>query len=152
LSTVLQIPLQVHDFGLQSRDLLPYRFALILGYSGWYPGQLENEIEENSWLVAPVESSIVFDTPFEERWTAALQTIGVDPVHFGIIMIANLGLGLCTPPVGSALFVGCAIGETRIEEVTRSVWPFYIAMFAVILLITYVPFISMGLVRAYLGG
>jgi len=77
--------------------------------------------------------------------------IGVDPVHFGIIMIANLGLGLCTPPVGSALFVGCAVGKTRIETVTRSVWPFYLAMFAVILLITYVPFLSMGLVNLYLG-
>lgn len=77
--------------------------------------------------------------------------IGVDPVHFGIIMIANLGLGLCTPPVGSALFVGCAIGKTRIEDITRAVWPFYLAMIAVILLITYVPIISTGLVRAYLG-
>jgi TRAP-type C4-dicarboxylate transport system permease large subunit len=66
-------------------------------------------------------------------------------------MIANLGLGLCTPPVGSALFVGCAIGKTKMERVTRAVWPFYIAMFAVVLLITYVPFISMGLVHAYLG-
>jgi len=79
------------------------------------------------------------------------QTIGVHPVHFGIIMIANLGLGLCTPPVGSALFVGCAIGETKIERISRSIWPFYLAMLAVILLITYVPFISMGLVHAYLG-
>jgi TRAP-type C4-dicarboxylate transport system permease large subunit len=77
--------------------------------------------------------------------------IGVDPVHFGIIMIANLGLGLCTPPVGSALFVGCAVGKTRIETVTRNVWPFYLAMFAVILLITYAPFLSMGLVNLYLG-
>ena len=53
--------------------------------------------------------------------------------------------------MGSALFVGCAVGKTRIETVTRSVWPFYLAMFAVILLITYVPFLSMGLVNLYLG-
>jgi len=77
--------------------------------------------------------------------------IGVDPTHFGIIMIANLGLGLCTPPVGSALFVGCAIGKTRIEKVSRAIWPFYLSMVAVILLITYVPFFSMALVNAYLG-
>lgn len=55
------------------------RYSLILGYSGWFPGQLETEIEENSWLVAPLETSIVFDLPFEDRWTAALSSIGVDP-------------------------------------------------------------------------
>ncbi len=54
-------------------------FSLILGYSGWHPGQLEMEIEENSWLVAPLESSIIFDTPYEDRWIAALHSIGVDP-------------------------------------------------------------------------
>jgi len=55
------------------------RYSLILGYSGWHPGQLETEIEENSWLVAPLESSILFDTPYEDRWMAALHSIGVDP-------------------------------------------------------------------------
>lgn len=55
------------------------RFSLILGYSGWYPGQLETEIEENSWLIAPVVKSIVFDVPHEDRWVAALDSIGVDP-------------------------------------------------------------------------
>lgn len=55
------------------------RYSLILGYSGWYPGQLEVEIEENSWLVAPLEPSIVFDTPYDDRWVAALRSIGVDP-------------------------------------------------------------------------
>jgi putative transcriptional regulator len=55
------------------------RFSLILGYSGWYPGQLETEIEENSWLIAPVTSSIVFETPYEDRWVAALDSIGVNP-------------------------------------------------------------------------
>lgn len=55
------------------------RYYLLLGYSGWYPGQLEQEIEENSWLVAPLSSSIIFDTPVEERWTEALRSIGVEP-------------------------------------------------------------------------
>lgn len=55
------------------------KFSLVLGYSGWFPGQLENEIEENSWLVAPFKSSIAFDLPFEDRWLAALHSIGVDP-------------------------------------------------------------------------
>ncbi len=57
----------------------PGRFQLILGYSGWYPGQLEVEIEENSWLVAPVTTSIIFDIPYDDRWVAALNSIGVDP-------------------------------------------------------------------------
>ena len=55
------------------------RYSLVLGYSGWFPGQLENEIEENSWLVAPLDTSIVFDIPYEDRWIAALKSIGVDP-------------------------------------------------------------------------
>lgn len=58
---------------------LAARFSLILGYSGWYPGQLENEIEENSWLVAPLTTSIIFEVPYEDRWVAALNSIGVDP-------------------------------------------------------------------------
>ena len=61
------------------RGEIPGRFHLVLGYSGWAPGQLEREIEENSWLLAPVERDLIFETPFPERWTAALQTIGVDP-------------------------------------------------------------------------
>jgi len=55
------------------------RFYLLLGYSGWAPGQLEREIEENSWLVAPLDRSILFEVPLEDRWTAALRSIGVDP-------------------------------------------------------------------------
>jgi putative transcriptional regulator len=55
------------------------RYYLLLGYSGWYPGQLEQEIEENSWLVAPLDTSIVFEVPIEERWNAALRSIGVEP-------------------------------------------------------------------------
>ena len=55
------------------------RFYLLLGYAGWAPGQLEREIEENSWVVAPLDPKILFDVPFEDRWTAALRSIGVDP-------------------------------------------------------------------------
>lgn len=64
--------------GLASGDLLG-RYSLVLGYSGWYPGQLETEIEENSWLIAPMHVSILFDLPHDERWVAALDSIGVDP-------------------------------------------------------------------------
>lgn len=55
------------------------RFYLLLGYSGWHPGQLEREIEENSWVVAPLDTSILFDVPPEDRWTAALGSVGLDP-------------------------------------------------------------------------
>jgi putative transcriptional regulator len=54
-------------------------FYLVLGYSGWSPGQLEQEIEENSWLVAPLDPDLVFRVPLDERWNAALRALGVDP-------------------------------------------------------------------------
>jgi TRAP-type C4-dicarboxylate transport system permease large subunit len=74
-----------------------------------------------------------------------VQNFGVDPVHFGIVMLVNLGIGLVTPPVGSVLFVGCAVAKLSLEQVTRKIWPFYIAMFAVLMLVTYIPAISLWL-------
>jgi putative transcriptional regulator len=55
------------------------RYFLLLGYAGWHPGQLEREIEDNSWVIAPLDASIIFDVPVEERWAAALRSIGIDP-------------------------------------------------------------------------
>ena len=78
-------------------------------------------------------------------------TAGVDPVHFGVILLLNLAIGLCTPPVGSTLFVGCAIGEISMERAARGLWPFYLAMVAVLLLVTLVPGLSLWLPR-WLGG
>jgi tripartite ATP-independent transporter DctM subunit len=72
---------------------------------------------------------------------------GVDPVHFGMIMLLNLGIGLCHPPVGAILFVGCAVGRVTIEQVVREIWPFYAVMFIVLMLVTYVPSISLWLPR-----
>jgi tripartite ATP-independent transporter DctM subunit len=71
--------------------------------------------------------------------------LGIDPVHFGMIMIVNLGIGLITPPVGPTLFVGCAIGKVTIEQVSKELWPFYGAMCLALLLVTYVPAISLWL-------
>lgn len=71
--------------------------------------------------------------------------VGMDPVQFGIMLLMNLGLGLCTPPVGTVLFVGCAVGRVPIERAVRSIWPFYIAMFAALMLVTYVPAVSLAL-------
>jgi tripartite ATP-independent transporter DctM subunit len=70
---------------------------------------------------------------------------GMDPHHFGIIMMLNLGMGLLTPPVGSTLFVGCAIGRVRIEDMVRPLIPFYLTMFVTLMLITYIPQIAMWL-------
>ena len=73
--------------------------------------------------------------------------IGMDPVHFGVVMIFNLAVGLCTPPVGSALFVGCAIGKTPIERTSKNMLPLYAVMVTVLLLVTYIPEISLWLPR-----
>jgi tripartite ATP-independent transporter DctM subunit len=70
---------------------------------------------------------------------------GVDPVHFGMIMMVNLGMGLVTPPVGSVLFVGCGVGKVKMEEVVRNIWPFYLAMLVVLGLVTYIPAMSLWL-------
>ncbi|MEC9483567.1 MAG: TRAP transporter large permease [Halomonas sp.] len=70
---------------------------------------------------------------------------GMDPIQFGIIMMMNLGIGLCTPPVGACLFVGSVIGKIKIEQAVRTIWPFYLALFFALMLVTYVPAISMTL-------
>ena len=74
-----------------------------------------------------------------------VKSFGIDPVHFGIIMLLNLGIGLLTPPVGTTLFVGCAIGRVSVDEVMRAIWPFYYVMFAVLMLVTYIPALSLWL-------
>ena len=76
-------------------------------------------------------------------------SIGVDPVHFGMIMMVNLGMGLITPPVGGVLFVGAAIAKLPIEQVTKALFPFFGAMLLVLGLVTYVPFFSLWLPRAF---
>ena len=80
-----------------------------------------------------------------------VTSVGVDPVHFGVIMIFNLAVGLCTPPVGSALFVGCAIGKTPIERTAKNMLPMYATMVIVLLLVTYVPAVAMTLPRIVMG-
>jgi tripartite ATP-independent transporter DctM subunit len=77
-----------------------------------------------------------------------VTAIGIDPVHFGMIMMVNLGIGLITPPVGAVLFVGSAVAKLRIEDVVKSMWPFFVILFTVLLLVTYLPAISLWLPRA----
>ena len=85
---------------------------------------------------------IVITTPI---FLPVATAFGVDPVHFGIILILNLGIGLCTPPVGSVLFVGCAVGKVPIATVVKTIWPFYGAALATLMLVTYVPALSLWL-------
>jgi tripartite ATP-independent transporter DctM subunit len=75
--------------------------------------------------------------------------LGMDPVHFGIMMIVNLCIGLCTPPVGTCLFIGCSVGQTSIAKVARPMIPFFVAMVAALLITTYVPGLSVWLPGAF---
>jgi len=72
-------------------------------------------------------------------------SLGIDPLQFGMILMMNLGLGLCTPPVGACLFVGCAIGKVPIEKAVRTIWPFYAAIFIALMMTTFVPEVSLTL-------
>ena len=85
---------------------------------------------------------IIITTPI---FLPVVTALGMDPVQFGVVLILNLGIGLVTPPVGSVLFVGCAVGGIPIEKSVRSIWPFYAAMIGVLMLITAIPSISLAL-------
>ena len=74
-----------------------------------------------------------------------VKAFGIDPVHFGVILILNAGIGLNTPPVGSVLFVGCAVGKITIGEAMKTIWPFFGASIAVLMIVTYVPAVSLWL-------
>ena len=89
---------------------------------------------------------IIICTPI---FLPVVKAFGVDPVHFGVILILNAGIGLNTPPVGSVQFVACAIGRISIGESMKTIWPFYGASVAVLLLVTYVPAISLWLPRLF---
>jgi tripartite ATP-independent transporter DctM subunit len=89
---------------------------------------------------------IVITTPI---LLPVVMEVGVDPVHFGIIMMLNLGIGLVTPPVGSVLFVGAAVGGLPVEKAVKTIWPFYLALVASLILITYIPALSLALPAAF---
>lgn len=85
---------------------------------------------------------IVITTPI---LLPVVEKIGMDPVHFGIVMMLNLGIGLVTPPVGSVLFVGSAVGKVPIEQAVKTIWPFYGALIVALLAVTYIPALSLWL-------
>jgi len=93
-------------------------------------------------MIMDMAALILICTPI---FLPIMNTLGIDPLQFGMILLVNLGLGLCTPPVGSCLFVGCAVGKLPMEKAVRTIWPFYIAIFAALMLITFIPAISLTL-------
>jgi tripartite ATP-independent transporter DctM subunit len=98
--------------------------------------------------VMDMAALILITTPI---FLPVVMAIGMDPVQFGMVMMMNLGLGLTTPPVGAVLFVGCAIGNIRIEHIMRTIIPFWGAILVALALTTYWPAISLTLPRLLLG-
>lgn len=82
---------------------------------------------------------------FTPIFLPVVTALGITPLHFGIMMVLNLTIGLTTPPVGSVLFVGCGIGKTTIAGLTKSLLPFYLIMILALMLVTYIPEISLWL-------
>ena len=86
---------------------------------------------------------------FTPIFLPVVKTLGIDPIQFGIMMVLNLGIGLCTPPVGSVLFVGIGIAKTSIEKVIRPLLPMFFAMILALILITFIPQITLWLPRIF---
>lgn len=86
---------------------------------------------------------------FTPIFLPVVTALGMDPVHFGIIMVLNLCIGLCTPPVGSVLFVGVSVAKTTIEKVIKPLVPLFLAMILALFLVTYIPELSLWLPRLF---
>ncbi len=93
-------------------------------------------------MIMDMAALILICTPI---FLPIVKDLGMDPTQFGIMLLVNLGLGLCTPPVGTCLFVGCAVGRIKIEQTLKTIWPFYLAILAALILVTYVPAVSLFL-------
>ena len=130
MMAIMQIPAKVTAFFLAISDN-KYVFLLLVNVLLLLLGTFMD--------LAPM---LLICTPI---FLPVIAKFGIDPVHFGMIMILNLGIGLITPPVGPTLFVGCAIGKVTMEQVSKELWPFYGAMCVALLIVTYVPAISLWL-------
>jgi tripartite ATP-independent transporter DctM subunit len=130
MMAIMQVPAKVTQFFLTIADN-KYTFLLLINILLLVLGTFMD--------LAPM---LLICTPI---FLPVVKQFGVDPVHFGIIMILNLGIGLLTPPVGPTLVVGCAIGKVSMEAVSRSIMIFYVPMLIVLLLVTYVPALSLWL-------
>jgi hypothetical protein len=80
-----------------------------------------------------------------------IRTLGIDPVHFGVMFTLNLMIGLITPPVGMSMFIACRIANIQIWEFAREVWPFVIALIGVLLVVTYFPSVVLFLPNLVMG-
>jgi tripartite ATP-independent transporter DctM subunit len=130
MMAIMQIPAKMTQFFLQLSDN-KYVFLLLVNILLLILGTFMD--------LAPM---LLICTPI---FMPVILKLGIDPVHFGMIMILNLGIGLITPPVGPTLFVGCAIGKVTMEQVSKELWPFYGAMCLALLLVTYIPALSLWL-------
>ncbi|MEP3112980.1 TRAP transporter large permease [Nisaea sp.] len=99
-------------------------------------------------MIMDMAALILICTPI---FLPVVISLGMDPVQFGMILMMNLGLGLCTPPVGACLFLGCAVGKVPIERAVRTIWPFYAAILFALMLTTFIPAISLTLPRLIAG-
>lgn len=130
MMALMQVPLRAAEFFLAVADN-KYTLLLLINVVLLFLGTFMD--------LAPM---LLICTPI---FLPIVKQFGVDPVHFGIIMILNLGIGLLTPPVGPTLAVGCAIGKVSMEAVSKSIMVFYIPMLIVLALVTYVPALTLWL-------
>lgn len=132
LMTLMQIPLKVTTFFTSlsnDRFLIMFLINLLLLALG---------------MLMDMSPLILICTPI---LLPVVKLLGVDPVHFGMIMMLNLGIGLITPPVGTVLFVGSAVSKLSMGAIVRAMRPFFVAMAAVLLMVTYIPALSLWLPR-----
>ena len=79
---------------------------------------------------------------FTPIFLPVIRSIGMDPIHFGVMMVMNLSIGTITPPVGSVLFVGCSVANLKVEAVVKKLMPYFVAIIIALLLVTFIPAIS----------
>lgn len=132
LMTLMQIPLKVTAFFTGISDN-PYVILALINVMLLVLGTLM-DMSPLILILTPILLPVV-------------TLLGVDPVHFGMIMMVNLGIGLITPPVGTVLFVGAAVSKLKIGVVTRATVPFFVALFIVLMMVTYLPWLSLWLPR-----
>ena len=133
LMTLMQIPLKVTAFFTSLSD---NRWVILL---------LINVMLLVLGCLMDMAPLILILTPI---LLPVVRLLGVDPVHFGMIMMVNLGIGLITPPVGTVLFVGSAVSKLPMGVITRAMAPFFVALFIVLMMVTYIPWLSLWLPRA----
>lgn len=123
-------------------------FIADLSTTPWVVFLLINVILFPLGTIMDMAATILIATPI---FLPIAMKYGMDPVQFGMVMRINCALGLNTPPVGTTQFVGCAIGGISVGQVMKTIWPFYDALVAALMLVTYVPAFSLALPRLLMG-